>query len=227
VSRPQLFLSHDAHYDWLVAVEYGRVNDGHPPWLRRQVYPGFDFLLDDRDGREFGFTIDYFSGFGLPDGDWDPEVEEELRGRRFDVPTLMLEDAHAVEIAEAAAELFEGRNSVNRDFFDRATECGERDQFEQALYWWRSCLQAGDLMGLFGIGYTLHDLGRFAEGLPYLRRYAELAPYQPWTWCWVGRCAAALGRVGEARRGYRRAIELTDAGAERTDAAELLAALEG
>jgi tetratricopeptide (TPR) repeat protein len=224
--RPRLFLSHDAHYDFLTALEYGRVDDGQPPERWRMVTESFGLLLDAPDGREVGFTIRDFSEFNQVDyDDLNYDVEDLLGGPRFDVPALMLEDANAVEIAEAAEELFAGESSVNRDFFDRATECGARREFRQELFWWRCCLQAGDQMAHFGIGYTLCDLTRWEEALPHLEHYVRIAPHGPWNWVWLGKCLAALWRVEEARSAFRRAMKLTEAGEEETEAPELLATL--
>ena len=219
--RPSLYLSHDADYDYLTALEYGRVDDGQPPDHWREVTDDFHFLLDKPDGSEVGFRIDEFSVFGLDAA----EIPAVRSGPRFDVPQLTFRNADAARIARAAARFFRGENSVNRDFFDRATQAGGDELPEQALFWWRCCLQAGDPMAHFGIGYTLHDLGRFGEGLPHLRHYVEIAPHQPWNWVWLGKCAAALGRVDEACSAYQRAVELTESGANETDAPELLAAL--
>lgn len=82
-------------------------------------------------------------------------------------------------------------------------------------------------MAHFGLGYTLLELGRDREAYRHLRYYAEIAPAHPWNHCWFGKAAAAIGEVEEARSAYLRAIELTEAGGDETDAPELLAELEG
>lgn len=227
MSRPRLFLSHDAGYDWLSALEFGRIDDGQPAERWREVDEQLGFLLDRPGGREVGFKLLGLSEF---DPGEDPGVLAELDGPeapRFDVPALMLTDATAGRIIPAAREFFGGENSVNRDFFDRGTECGGEDQREQALYWWRCCVQAGDMMGLFAIGYTLYDLGDFEGAVRHLRHYVELGPAEPWNWCWLGKAEAAAGAPGRARRAYEQAIALTEAGGSETDAPELLAALDG
>lgn len=220
--RRPLYLSRDAHYDYLSALESGRVDDGQAPdqWL--EVAEDFHFLLDSPDGRIVGFRIDDFS-------EWLPldEAEEEIKeAGRFDAPLLVLRGAGALRIAREAAKFFGEENSINRDYFDRATECGANDEYEQELYWWRCCLQAGDPMAHFGLGYTLCDLGRHREALPHLRHYARIASHGPWNWVWLGRCQSALGRFEQARGSYRKAIALSEAGAEETEAPELLAELE-
>ena len=226
VSRPRLFLNHVADYDWLIAVEFGRVEDGQPPDCWRGVEDRFAYLLDRPGGDEVGFKVLEFAEF---DPEEDPDVEEDLVGDdapRFDVPVLTLTDVTAGEIIPAAREFFDGESSVNRDFFDRALEAGGRELYEQALFWWRCCLQAGDSMAVFAIGYTLYDLERFEEALPHLRRYVEISPHGAWNWCWLGKGEQAVGNLGRARRAYERAMELSRAGEEETDASELLAELK-
>ena len=36
----------------------------------------------------------------------------------------------------------------------------------------------------------------------------NIAPAGSWNWCWYGKAAQAIGEIDEARRAYRRAIEL-------------------
>ena len=220
--RRPLFLSRDARYDYLTALECGRVDDGQAPDQWREVSEDFRFLLDAPGGRIVGFRIDDFS-------EWLPLDEEERAIReagRFDAPLLVLQGAGALRIAREAGKFFGEDNSLNRDFFDRATECGANGEYEQELYWWRCCLQAGDPMAHFGLGYTLCDLGRPREALPHLRHYTRIAAHGPWSWVWLGRCQSGLGKFEEARASYREAIALSEAGAEDTVAPELLAGLE-
>ena len=113
--------------------------------------------------------------------------------------------------------------SVNRFFFEtRVPEA----RGEEALAYWRACLEAGDAMAHFALGYTLYELGRFREAYRHLRYYTEIAPAGSWNWCWFGKAAEALGEIGEARAAYSRALELEREGDEETDAAERLARIE-
>ncbi len=126
----------------------------------------------------------------------------------------------------AARTLFAGEQSVNRKFFSTATQRSG----ELALNNWRCCLEAGDSMAHFALGYTLYDLGRYHEAYRHLRYYAQIAPASAWNWCWLGKAAEAIGEVGEARAAYERACEIEVADredAEETDAAELLVGLVG
>ncbi len=224
MSRPRrpLYLSRDADYDYLTALEIGRVDDGQAPELWLEISEEFRFLLSKPGGRPVGFRIDEFS-------EWLPTDEEEVAiraGGRFDAPLVVLRGAGALRIASEAKRFFGEESSLNRSFFDRATECGANEEYEQELYWWRCCLQAGDPMAHFGLGYTLCDLGRHRKALPHLRHYTRIAPHGPWSWVWLARCQSGLGRFAEARNSFCTAIELSADGAEETDAADQLAAIE-
>lgn len=214
----RLSINYDRGLDWLMAYEFGRVDDGQPAERWRGVSESFGFLHDAPGGRVIGFKVLDFSEFEPEDKDvqaiWEPPL--------FDAPTLGLTNATAGEVVLAAATHFAGRSSLGRELFSAASGL----QGEEAADMWRRCLEAGDAMAHFGLGYTLLELDRPQEAYRHLRYYSEIAPNGPWTWCWYGRAAAAMGEVTEARRAWRRAIELTEAGGEETDAAELLWALE-
>ncbi len=59
----RLYLTHDEDYDWLVALEFGLVDDRQPedPW--RPVNDSFTYLLSASEGPAMGFVIRGFSGF--------------------------------------------------------------------------------------------------------------------------------------------------------------------
>ena len=213
----RLYVSYDDGLDWLMACEFGRVDDAQPPENWRGVSERFGFLHDAPDGRVVGFRIQEFSSFD-PD---DVEVKEIWGGPRFHAPTLGLLNASAGEIVTAARAHFAGRDSFNRELFRIATGLSGHN----AVAAWRRCLEAGDAMAHFGLGYTLLELGDATAAYRHLRHYAEIAPHGAWNWCWYGQAAEGVGEFTEARRAYRRAVELGEAGDEETDAAERLAAL--
>ena len=217
VTPPRLFLNHIAELGSLTAVEFGRVDDGQPDEHWRPLTDAFGWLHEAPGGRVLGFTILEFSAF-------DPEdeaVAEIWEAPHFCVPVLGLVEVSAGEIAIAARSFFGGRSSVNRAYFNDAVE----RRGEAAVEKWLGCLEAGDSMAHFGLGYTLYDLGRFHEAYRHLRHYAELAPAGAWNWCWLGKAATAIGELEEARAAYRSAIALEEAGGDETDAPELLAAI--
>jgi tetratricopeptide (TPR) repeat protein len=214
--RPRLFLSYDPWLDSLAAPEFGRVTEGQPDGYWRPVADNLALLLDEPDGRPVGFMVHSLAAF---DAD---EAGDEVWGEpRFDAPVLGLRDAPIGEIVIAARSQWGDRCSFNRELFDRAT----RQEGALALGTWEACLESGDQMAHFGIGYTLLDLGRRQEGYRHLRYYAELAPEEPWVQRWLGKAALAIGEREEAIRAFERAIELEEEGGAATDAADLLAEL--
>lgn len=219
VPPPRLYLNHVAERDWLIALEFGRVHDSQPPENWRPVGEAFGFLHDGPDGPIVGFGVHDFAAF---DADAD-EVSEIWAAPRFDAPALGLKAVTAGEIVLAARPFFGDRSSINRQLF-RAAMTADGDP-EEALELWVSCLQAGDAMAHYGLGYTLYELGRFPEAYRHLRHYTEIAPHGSWNWCWLGKAAEAVGETSEAKRAYARALELERAGDTATDAPELLDAL--
>ena len=215
--RPRLFISRDADYDWLIALEFGVTDDGQPEELWRPVSEGLRYLYDAPEGgRCLGFVVQHFSEFD-PQAD---EVDEIWRGPRFDVPTLGLTSASAGEIVVATEAFLGEQSTVNRYFFDQAVAASRRPR--KAVERWRYCLQTGDVMAHYGLGYTLYELGCHHEAYRHLRAYTEIAPTNTWAWCWFGKAAEALGETDEAIAAYNRAVELEEGGGDETDAADLL-----
>ncbi len=218
MSLPKLYLNRIAEFDWLIALEFGRVDDGQASDHWRGVTESFGFLLDSPGGSEVGFKIVDFSDFD-PE---HPEVAVIWSEPHFDVPLLGLTGASAGEIVTAARPLLGEGSTVNRWYFDAAVKA----EGEEALSLWLACLQAGDSMAHFALGYTLYELGRHHEAYRHLRHYTEIAPAAAWNWCWLGKAAEAIGELTEARVAYERAIELSEDDDE-TDAPELLERLRG
>lgn len=215
---PRLYLNHIADFDWLIALEFGLVDDAQPPENWRGVSESFGFLHREPGGPEVGFKLVDFSEFDAE----APDVAEIWGAPHFDAPVLGLRNVPAGEIVLAARALFGEDSSINRQFFSAAIAA----EGEEALALWLACLQAGDAMAHFGLGYALYDLGRYQEAYRHLRHYTEIAPCGSWNWCWLGKAAQVLGETGEARAAYERALELERRGDQETDADELLATLE-
>jgi tetratricopeptide (TPR) repeat protein len=195
----------------ITPTKIGQVENAQPKHHWREVNDSFAYILSHAGGPEMGFKIIDFSKFD-PEG---PEVSEIWEAPRFDVPTLGLRDSTAGEIVLAARPFLGGRSTINRVFFNRAMQA----EGVEAEELWRYCLQTGDLMAHYGLGYTLYDLGRYQEAYRHLRAYTELVPADGWAWCWLGKACEAMGELEEARSTYEKAIEL-DGG--ETDAPELL-----
>ncbi len=217
MSDVRLYLNHLPDYDWLIALEFGRIDDGQPADHWRGVSEHIGFLLDEPGGREVGFKITSLSTFD----DEARDLCEVWDGPRFHVPQLGLGAATVGETVLASRALFGQEPTINRVCFS----AGVDSSGEAALENWLDCLEAGDCMAHFALGYTLYDLGRFHEAYRHLRYYAELAPAGAWNWCWYGKAAQAIGELDEARAAFRRAIELEPSSQE-TDAAGLLAELQ-
>ena len=216
---PRLYLNHLAEFDQLMALEFGRVYDGLPRENWHEVGESFAFLRDGSDGPIVGFGVNGFSDFDVDAS----EVAEIWSVPEFEVPLLGLPRANAGEIIIAAHSLLGDHDTVNRRLFSAAID-SQSAAPRTALGLWLSCLEAGDSMAHFALGYTLYDLGRCHEAYRHLRYYAQIAPAHPWNWCWLGKAAAAIGELGEARSAFERAIEL-GGGEDQTDATELLGEL--
>lgn len=207
---PRLYLNVVASLDWLVALEFGRVDEGQGGDAWEVLAPHCGLLMDG--GRAVGFKVLDYSTY-------DPhaqEHEDAWGGPRFHVPQLGLPDATANEIVLATKALYGDGDSINRTYFRAAVNEAE----EEALALWLACLQAGDSMAHFALGYTLLDLGRTHEAYRHLRYYTDIAPGIAWSWVYRGRAAAELGLLEEARRSYETALELDDEG--ETDVQDLL-----
>jgi len=131
VARPRLNISRDVDYDYLSALEFGRVVDGQigDAWRVLEDQVG---LLYERE-RCLGLHVNDFS-------DLDPEADgfEELwTGPRFDVPQLGLVKASAGEVCVAAKAQYADEPTLNRRYFDFAVAAGSEDRHEDAAELWR------------------------------------------------------------------------------------------
>lgn len=218
-NRTRLWLNRDVVLDWLIAIEYGRVDDGQPQERWHVISDEAAYLHAGPADRSpaVGFRINRFSEINPA----DPELEALWNEPLFDCPQLGLTQASAGEIAVSAQGDYLNRPTLNRIYFWDATEL----EGAEAVGPWTACLETGDLMASFALGYTLYKLGDFHRSYRRLRYYAEIAPAMPWTHVWYGRAAEAIGETAEAVGAYERAIELTSEGAVETDAPELLDAL--
>jgi tetratricopeptide (TPR) repeat protein len=219
MERPTLYLSRDVQDDWLSAIQFGVVDDGQPSenWVGLSEQVGL--LMASPFGPVIGFCVKAFSEVDL-----DAEEHEPMwTGPRFDVPVLGLRDVGAAEICLAAETYLDGEPTVNRAFFRSAMAAESQ---EEAVMFWRVCLECGDLMAHYSLGYTLHDIGRYREAYKHLRAYTEIVPSNAWAWCWLGHACARLGEMGEARSAYQRAIELEEDSGLETNAADRLEELD-
>lgn len=216
MSRPPLYLSHDAGDDWLSAIAFGRVGEGQPAGCWLELAPGIGVLHDRPGGTAVGFLVKGLSRFdadAAPPAVWEPPL--------FDVPAAGLRAVSVGEATLGARAVLGGRSTLNRELFHRAAEA----EGEDAARLWRACLEAGDPMAHYGLGYALHELGRHREAYRHLRHSTEIAPCLAWAWCWRGKAAEAIGETREAACAYRRAIALGAGSLEMAEARERLARL--
>ena len=218
MSVPRVYINNIVEYDWLVVLEFGRVDDYQEPGSWEGLSEEVGILRDLHTGETVGFKVNSLSNF-----DEDARgIEEIWDGPRFHSPQLGLPEATIGEIVLASRAFFDGKPSVNRELFNMALD----KSGEEALDSWRRCLESGDGMAHYGLGYSLYEAGRFKEAYRHLRYYTEISPAGSWNWCWYGKAAEAIGEVDEARSAYERAIEIEEAGGEETDAGELLDQLD-
>ena len=216
-----LHLSVNITDDWIEAIEYGAVVDGRPASQRIELSVDARLVLRTARGPVAGFTVHNYSTIDLDD--LGPVAFE---GPKFHVPLMGVERAAIGEIILAARARFDV-STADVCFFTLALASAEEDgDLDAAAGHWLSCVEAGDMRGMFGLGYTLFDLERFHDAYGYLRRYTELAPHNSWSWLWLGRAAEAVGELDEAKSAYRRAIRREREGSFRTDAPERLRELE-
>ena len=218
--RPRLYINRAADLDWLIALEFGRVDDGQPSDCWLSVSENFAWLRDGPDGRFVGFKILDFSTFDASDA----KHASLWAGPRFDAPLVGLANATAGEIALATDALLDDHSTVNRHWFSNAVR--NHHAPDEAAIQWLVCLQAGDSMAHFGLGCALYDLGRHREAYRHLRHYTELAPHSAWSWCWYGKAAEAIGEPTEAMHAYREALRLEALDGSKTEAGRRLDALD-
>lgn len=216
---PRLYVSLERDGGTLRALEFGRIDDGQPEGTWQQLADDLGLMLDAADRRPVGFAVTDLSAYDPDDAAHAPFWE----GPRFDVPQLGLRGASINETAVATRALYGDGPSLNRELFGAAI--GEGGDAARAA--WLACLQAGDPMAHFALGYSLLELGRHHEAYRHLRHYTEISPALAWNWVYRARAAQALGHLDEARHCLRRGVALDrDAErADRSDAADELVAL--
>ncbi len=204
--------------DRLIALEFGRVDDGYNPRDFNRVSE--DVWIYNRPGTSepIGFSVLRASELDLAtetsDLIWD--------GPKFDSPTLGLVDASIGETIGRTKAKFGTEPTLNRVYFDFATSTSG----EEAINAWRMCLESGDAMAHFGLGCELLNAGVAREAYEHLKYYAEISPVIAWNWRWYGKAAEEIGEKAEARKAYQEAIRLCENYCiEDTDAADLLAEL--
>ncbi len=217
---PRLFINHIPSLDWLIALEYGRVDEGQPDDCWSEATEDFEYLHDAPGGRSVGFRILGYSRFDLESDEastvWNPPL--------FAAPTLGLASASAGEIATVARAKLGFEPTLNRLYFNEAIDA-ESEEDEIAVWWF--CLETGDCMAHYGIGIALLEAGRPAEAYDHLRYYAQIAPASAWAHHWHGRAALAIGEISEARGALERSLKFEDDSEPMNHSRVLLVKLDG
>jgi hypothetical protein len=194
----RIYINNIPEHDWLIALEFGRVDEGQLPDHWVGVSEHFGYLLDD-DGRVLGFKALEASKLDLA----APEYEALWTGPQFCAPTLALHSAPAAEVITAARAFYGHRSSVNRRYFAEAIAAAGTDDEIAA---WLACIEAGDCMAHYGLGIALMDCDETQRAYKHLRYYASIAPFEAWAQYWYARAALAIDLPLEARRAVGRAI---------------------
>jgi predicted Zn-dependent protease len=152
----------------------------------------------------------------------DPALDALWEPPLYDAPALGLQAVSIGHVLAAALiELDPDEETPDRARFRAALGWQEED-WELALEQWRGCLEHGDQMAHFAVGYSLMELDRPAEAKEPLRRYSRLNPNNAWAWVWLGHACWAQGDLEGAEVAYGEAIERTARGSVETQAPELL-----
>ncbi|MBK8293709.1 MAG: tetratricopeptide repeat protein [Solirubrobacterales bacterium] len=216
--NPRLFINNVPSLDRLIALEFGRVDDGYFPRDFDRVAE--DVWLYNRPGTSepIGFSVTSISEFDLAGA----ESDVIWRGPKFDSPTLGLVDASIGATIGKVVARFGPEPTLNRVYFEHAAGTDG----DEAIHAWRMCLECGDAMAHFGLGCELLTAGEVREAYEHLRYYVSIAPVIAWNWRWYGAAAEAIGNTAEARKAYLQAVKLCEEYCqEETDAPERLAAL--
>jgi len=218
-------LSVDPSLECMTVIGFGGVWDGQLPdeCGALEEDERIQFLLEEDEPRIKALMV--HEPFEIdPNELSSDEVWGEDIG--FDVPQLGLMCASVGELILAVQGRFRpDEPTADVVYFQMAVDAAGGD-LEAAAELWKLVIECGDMKGHFGLGYTLHDLGRFREAYSHLRFYTWLTPRNAWAWCWLGKACEGLGERTEARDAYRRAAEMEELGGFETDAPDRLRELE-
>lgn len=141
---------------------------------------------------------------------------------RFVIPALGPEELSLGEVLLLVRARYRPDEPTNDALHFQAAIEAQDTEPELALSMFKLAIEAGDLKGHYGAGYTLLSQGFAREAAEHLAIYTRLTPHNAWAWCWLGKAQAELGESAAARASYQRALEAEAAGSFETDAAELL-----
>ncbi|MGC9221903.1 MAG: ADP-ribosylglycohydrolase family protein [Solirubrobacteraceae bacterium] len=183
-----------------------------------EICDGVRLMLDLNSEKCVGFTMQNFSSFDFE----APANAAVWRGPRFDVPPLGIEQGTVGLIAATARLVIGSLRTPDRVLFDQAVAAGKG---EKALLLWQACLEEGNELARYALGYTLLALGRPLEAREQLKHYSSIVRRNAWAWCYLGQACEQLEDWEQAEYSYRQSITATQAGALETDAPGRLADL--
>ncbi len=213
-----MLVSHVPERDALYVHERGYAFDDLEPARCVEVCDQVRLMLGLDAERCVGFAMNGLSRFAFE----APENAVVWGGPRFDVPPLGIEQGTVGLIAATARLLLAGLRTPDRVRFDQALAAGES---EEAIELWQACLDEGNELARYALGYTLLNHGRALEAKEQLKQYSSIVRSNAWAWCYLGQACEALEDWEEAEYAYRQAITATRAGAHDTDSPERLAEL--
>jgi tetratricopeptide (TPR) repeat protein len=198
----------------LEITEYGKVWDGQPADGVRELDERIGLLLEGERVVAAAVTQPFEIDATAIPSLWEAP--------RFVVPTLGPEELCLGEILLLVQARYRPDEPTNDALHFQAAIEAQHENPELALSMFKLALEAGDMKGHYGAGYTLLGQGMEREAAEHLCIYTRLTPFNAWAWCWLGKAQAALGEPTAARASYERAIEAEATGGFETDAAELL-----
>lgn len=215
---PQVLVSNLPGFRRLELRIDGRALDGFLPSQVRPVSDAVRWINDAGRDEPIGLQLVHGVDLDLDDPAYDPLWDTSPH----DAPALGLRGVSIGHIlAVALMQLDPTERTPDRLRFSAAVACQDED-WELALEHWCDCLEQGDQMAHFAIGYSLMELERPAQAKEPLRRYTRLEPNNAFSWLWLGHACWALGDFEGAEYAYTAAVSRTALGSFDTDAPDLL-----
>ena len=218
MTRPRLYINHPAELDWLIALEFGRVDDGQPPDCWEGVSGGLRLAARRSRRARSSASRSSTSQPSMPATTSTPRSgTARVSTRRWSAwptrrparsrsPPRRCSTATAPSTATGSATPSRTQTLPTKRSSSGSCACKPATR-------WRTSASAA----------CLYDLGRHHEAYRHLRHYTEIAPHCAWNWCWYGKAAEAIGETAEAKSAYREALRLEALDGSQTDARDRLA----
>jgi ADP-ribosyl-[dinitrogen reductase] hydrolase len=213
-----MLVSNVPERDMLYVLERDYCEDGIEPERVIDICEQAAILLDPAGARCIGFVVR-----GLSEFDFEGMANAAVwSGPRFDVPALGIRQGTVGLVAATTRLVLGDLRTPDRVLFDAAVNARDR---EEALTLWQACLDEGNELARYALGYTQLELGRPREAHDQLKRYSVLVPRNAWAWCYLGQACEQLEDWEGAEYAYRQSLTATEGGSFDTDAAGRLTSL--